>query len=92
MHFVAILTDRDGGLPIRLENRSAHLEWLQTVPVRIAGPLLDDKGDMAGTMLVVEADDLDAAQAVLATDPYAKAGLFQSSSLRPWRWVIGKPA
>lgn len=93
MHFVAILADRDDGLPTRLENRPAHIEWLKTVPVRIAGPFLDPTGEkMIGTMFVIEAEDEAAARAVLASDPYAKADLFKSVDLRPWRWVIGKPA
>ena len=91
MHFVALLADRDDGLPIRLENRPAHLDWLKTVPVPVAGPFLD--GDKPiGSMQIVEADSEEAARAILAEDPYAKAGLFKSSEVRPWRWVIGRPA
>lgn len=92
MYFVGILADHDGALPVRMENRPAHLEWLKTVPVPIAGPFLDEKGDMIGTLIVVEAENEAEARALLATDPYAKAGLFKSLDLRPWRWGWGKPA
>ncbi len=92
MHFVAILTDRDDGLPVRLENRPAHIEWLKAAGVAIAGPFLDAKGDMVGSLLIIEADDEAGARDILAGDPYAKAGLFKESVVRPWRWAVGKPA
>lgn len=94
MHFVAILEDRDDGLPTRLETRPVHLEWMKTVPIRVAGPLLDAKGEKpVGSLLIVEADDEAAVRAILAEDPYAKAGLFKSAAqVRPWRWVVGLPA
>jgi uncharacterized protein YciI len=40
-------------------------------------------------MLVVEAADLAAAQAFAAGDPFAVAGLFESSKVEPWRVTIG---
>jgi len=92
MHFVAILNDRDDGLPVRLENRPAHIVWLKEAGIAIAGPFLNDKGDMCGSLLILEAEDEAAARAILAGDPYAKAGLFKSTEVRPWRWAVGKPA
>ena len=92
MHFVAILTDHDGALETRLANRPAHLEWLKRSPIPVAGPFLDAKGDMIGSMLIVEAEDEAAAKALLAGDPYAQAGLFKSAEVKAWRWAVGKPA
>lgn len=42
-------------------------------------------------MVVCEADDQAAAEALFATDPYALAGLFDNTEIKPWRWVIGAP-
>ncbi len=36
-------------------------------------------------MIIIEATDLAAARIWQQNDPYAKAGLFQSSELRPWK-------
>ena len=36
--------------------------------------------------------DFATARAILAEDPFAKAGLFKSLDLRAWRWGWGKPA
>jgi uncharacterized protein YciI len=57
--------------------------------VRFAGPLMSDDGErMVGSLLILEADSLDAAHAWSANDPYNKVGLFESVDIRPWRLVI----
>jgi len=40
-------------------------------------------------MLIVEAEDLAAAQAFADADPYAAAGLFEQVEVRAWRPTIG---
>ena len=53
--------------------------------IRLGGPFLDSNGDMAGSMIIFEAADLDAAKTWHANDPYVKAGLFARSDVRPWK-------
>lgn len=89
MHFVFYGKDKTDSLQVRLDNRSAHIEWLKSNPIPLAGPLLNEDGDMCGSMVVCEAEDQAAAQALFAADPYAKAGLFASSEITPWKWVVG---
>ena len=43
---------------------------------------------MAGSLIVVEAPDLAAAKAFHADDPYTKAGLYEASSVEPWRVTL----
>ena len=95
MLFVALCHDRPDGLSLRLATRDAHVAWLKSLAerTRIAGPFFDDAGEaMCGSIVVIEADDLAAARATFAEDPYAKAGLFASVEIRPWCWVVGAPA
>ena len=57
--------------------------------VKIGGPMLADDGQTpVGSMLVVEAETLEAAKTLFAADPYALAGLWQSTSVRPFNWLI----
>mgnify|MGYP000029334802 FL=1 len=56
--------------------------------MQLAGPLVED-GEMRGSLLVIEADDIKAANAWVATDPYKAAGLFASVEVIEWRKVIG---
>jgi uncharacterized protein YciI len=55
----------------------------------MAGPVLDDDGQMCGSLIVLEVANLAAAQAWADNDPYAKAGLFSSVILQAWKKVIG---
>jgi uncharacterized protein len=94
MHFVALSRDRPDGLETRLANRPDHLDFLRMHRdrIKIGGPLLAPDGErMIGSMLIVEAENEAEARALLAEDPYAKAGLFQSVELLPWRWVVNPP-
>ena len=86
MLFVVVATDKQDALALRMANREAHLDYARrTGVVKFGGPFLDAKGDMAGSLMVFEAADLDAAKAWAANDPYAKAGLFAASEVRPWK-------
>ncbi|MGN6517099.1 MAG: YciI family protein [Rhizomicrobium sp.] len=86
MLFVLTAIDRDNGLELRKSVREAHLAFVkETGVVRLGGPFLDAQGDMAGSLIIFEAPDLDAAKAWNAKDPYMKAGLFKSTDIRPWK-------
>lgn len=82
--------DKDGALEVRKANREAHLAYIKdTGAVAQAGPLLNDAGEMCGSLIILDVADMAAAQAWADGDPYAKAGLFASVSLTQWNRVIG---
>jgi uncharacterized protein YciI len=82
--------DNPGHLPLRLANREAHHENVrETGVVRLGGPYLDENGEMAGSMIIIEADNLEMAHAWHALDPYRSAGLFEASEVKPWRITVG---
>lgn len=90
-------TDKAGAADIRAANRADHLAYLESHADRLfaAGPLLSEPDaagaqGMVGSLLIVECADADAAQSFAANDPYAKAGLFDSVTIRPWRRVFPK--
>ena len=90
--FLVNARDKANSLDLRLDNREAHLAWAAAFLDRIAmaGPVtLDDGETMAGTTFVIEFDSLADAKAWAAEDPYAKAGLFESTEIRPFKWLIG---
>lgn len=91
MLFAITCIDKPNSLDLRMANRPTHLEYLNShlAQIIIAGPLLDDAGEKpVGSLLVMEFTDKDAAESFAAGDPYAKAGLFQSVSIRPYRKVL----
>jgi uncharacterized protein YciI len=91
-HFVLICTDKPSALALRIATREAHLAHVRQHPgfVRLAGPLLDDRGEMAGSLFIVEAPDRAAVEAFTAADPYALAGLFDRVEIRAWRATVGE--
>ncbi|MEJ1159934.1 YciI family protein [Prosthecomicrobium sp. N25] len=95
MLYLAICRDKPGHLHVRTATRDTHVAWLKSLgtALKIAGPFLDDAGEeMRGSLVVIEADSLDAARAVFAQDPYKAAGLFETVEVKPWRWTLGAPA
>lgn len=89
-HFVLTATDKPNALELRMATRQAHLDYVRGSDlVKLGGPLLDAAGEMSGSMLVLEAADLAAAEAFAAADPYAVAGLFEKVELRPFKLTLG---
>jgi hypothetical protein len=50
-----------------------------------------DGANMIGSLLVIEAQDLETAERFAAGDPYRNADLFAEVSVRPWAWGTGNP-
>jgi len=86
-------SDKPEAVGVRAANREAHLAFLSELGDRLfmAGPLLSEDGSaMVGSLIVVDCEDMAAARALAARDPYAKAGLFSSVAIKPWRKVLPK--
>ena len=91
MQFAILNHDKPGSLDLRMKVRETHLTFLRGLCTRLmtAGPILSDDGQTPiGSLVIVEAEDLAAARQLAADDPYAKAGLFASSTVWPWRLVF----
>ncbi|PLU82867.1 hypothetical protein BMJ22_09320 [Sinorhizobium medicae] len=77
MLFALLCTDKPGALQLRLDTRPDHLAYLNDLNARgilkIAGPFLGEDGKPTGSLVIVKADTLEAAAAIAAADPYAKA-------------------
>ena len=88
--YVISWRDKPGGLDLRMATREAHLAYAASLDgrVKLGGPYLDDAGQMIGSLIIVEADDLAHAQALHDKDPYKLAGLFESSQITPWRMTL----
>jgi hypothetical protein len=76
-----------------MATREAHFAYARSFPagaIRLGGPFLDEKGDMAGSLIIIDVADLAAAQAFNRDDPYQTAGLFERVEIRPWRATFGE--
>ncbi|HEV7418125.1 MAG TPA: YciI-like protein [Tianweitania sediminis] len=95
MNYAIYCTDKPDHLQLRLDNRPAHVEYLNALNAEgklvLAGPTLGEDNKPTGSIVIVDAESRDAAQRIADNDPYAKAGLFQSVEIRGWNWVFNKP-
>ena len=90
MRFALICTDKADRLEVRKANRDAHLAHIASSGVvEMAGPFLNDKGEMSGSLVILEVGSKAEAEAWAAADPYAKAGLFAKVRIEEWKKVIG---
>lgn len=90
MRVALICKDKPGHLNVRVENRPAHLNHIQSSGVvEMAGPFLDGEGQMCGSLVILEVESLTDAKVWAENDPYAKAGLFESVQIQEWKKVIG---
>ena len=90
MRFTLICTDKADHLEVRKANRDAHLAHIASSGVvEMAGPFLNDKGEMSGSLVILEVGSKAEAEAWAAADPYAKAGLFAKVRIEEWKKVIG---
>jgi uncharacterized protein YciI len=89
--FVLMCVDHPGALDRRMAAREAHLAYVREhlAMVKVAGPLLDEAGQMAGSMFIMEAPDKAAVEAFSAADPYRLANLFERVEVRAWRVTVG---
>lgn len=90
MLFAMIAKDKPGMLEKRLATRPVHLDHLKTMGEKLvlAGALLGTDGNPEGTLLVLDAESLEAATAAFMADPFVTDGIFGSTEIKPWRIAI----
>lgn len=91
MLFAIFCTDKEDYLDVRMDNRPAHVDYLKAQGDKLifAGPTLAEDGEtMNGSLIVVDFDSLEQAQAFASNDPYAQAKLFDSVVIRAWKKVL----
>ncbi len=88
MRYVVFALDKPDRLELRKSTREAHLAYLSQFETPVGGPLLDDDGEMCGSMVIYEAASKAEVEAIAANDPYALAGLFESVDIRELKTVI----
>lgn len=87
MLFAMIAKDTPGTIDKRLAVRPVHLQHLDSLgqQLRLAGALLNAEGTPEGSLVVIEAETLEAATAIFNADPFVSEGIFDSVEIKPWR-------
>ena len=94
-YYVVHALDAPGMSEARAAARPAHRARLRRhhhdLKVHVGGPLLNDGGEMCGTMLVIEADSAAVVFDYLSGDPYSEAGVYETVQLHEFKWGLGQP-
>ena len=90
MQFLIKAYDGEGMLEKRMEVRPRHLEGMKALgkQIIVAGGLLDDKGKMKGSALVMEFPDRTALEEYLKNEPYVVEGIWQKIEVEPMNVVL----
>ena len=82
-----------GNAAAREEKRGEHIAYRKGLgsAMALAGPLLDDGGSAIGSVVILEAEDEDAAEKLALADPYIAADVLELVSVRRYRIEAMKP-
>jgi len=89
MHYVIHALDHPDAGDLRAQTRADHLAYWDDFEVTFGGPLLDDEGQMVGSLIVLDVDTRQTAEELAAGDPYAEAGLFERVTITGFRPLLG---
>ena len=89
MLYVLICKDQIDSEELRKKVRPDHLHYLQDFGIRLAGPILsDDQQTMVGSLILLECNNKEEAEAFASNDPYNTVGLYESVEISPYRQAI----
>ncbi len=91
MQFMIKALDGKGKLAKRMEVRPRHLEGMEKLRSRIicAGGLLDDEGQMKGSVLILDFPSRTDLDAYLASEPYVVEQVWEKIEVETMNVVIG---
>ena len=89
--FVLTCLDYPNNLQRRMGARDAHLAYVAANKdrLKLAGPLLDDAGEMAGSMFILDVASKAEVEAFNKADPYTLAGVFETVAIKAIRITVG---
>ena len=89
--YAVICFDRPDSAALRDTHRAAHMEYLNANAARIAygGPLKNAAdGPSTGALIVLDCATREEAEAIIGADPFYRAGVYESVSVRAFKQVF----
>ncbi|CAH1662535.1 MULTISPECIES: YciI family protein [unclassified Chelatococcus] len=88
MPYAIIFFDRENSENLRLELRSAHIDYIRAhaPDVLASGGLLTDDGNTGhGGVIIIDTDDRRVAEDFVAKDPFFTGGIYGQYWISRWR-------
>ncbi len=98
MYYAVWATDSPGKFATRPQVRDVRRARLREPgghPVKVVagGPTLDDAdASMNGSLLIVQAESIEAVRRFVAEDPYLLEGVYATVDVHEWQWGLGRPS
>jgi uncharacterized protein YciI len=94
MFYAVIAQDKPDAADQRQGLRERHYAYLHSLGEKLvfAGALFDGGDRMDGSLMVLNADTLDDAEALLARDPFVIEGLYVSTQVKRWSFSFNNTA
>lgn len=95
MQFLVVARDGtdEGAIERRQKARPAHLEAIAPLVgaghVLVGGAMLNDAGDMIGSVLLLDFPEMSDLDTWLARDPYVTEGVWREIEVHPFRTAVG---
>jgi uncharacterized protein YciI len=95
MEFLVVARDGsdEGAIERRQRTRPIHLASIDRLVeggnILVGGAILNEAGDMVGSMLLVDFPDRSDVDAWLAADPYVTDGVWREIEVTPFRTAVG---
>ncbi|MCY3675197.1 MAG: YciI family protein [Paracoccaceae bacterium] len=97
MYFVILGTDKAGVGQQRRDTINEVAKYVGERPghpeinLYCGGPTLDEEGNITGTLVIIDAPSLEAAQSFMDDNPLQKMGLLDKVEIRQFDWKTGRP-
>ncbi|MDR3510522.1 MAG: YciI family protein [Caulobacteraceae bacterium] len=89
--FVLACFDHEDALDRRMAVRPNHLAYVDAnrERLKLAGPMFDAAGRMAGSLFILDVEDEAAVEAFSAADPYRLNNVFERVEIRGFKVSVG---
>jgi uncharacterized protein YciI len=87
--WIGFIKSGAGMIPQEVQRQTTDFLQQPYIPITSAGALCDENGRRAAMLMVFEADNRAAAEALVENSPYRKAGLYERHELYEYRNEVG---
>jgi uncharacterized protein YciI len=87
--WMGFLKENAGPVPQDVQEQTNDFLQQPYISFQSVGPLRDESGRRAGMMMIFDVEDHAAAQALVESSPYLKAGLYEDHKLYEYQSEIG---
>ncbi len=89
--YAIIAHDNPGAEEARSQYRDGHLDHFRSIAdfIAVAGPMFDDGGNSAGSLIIVKAENSVAARSLIKADPFYSQKVWSEIEIKSFKAASG---